>query len=217
MLCHPVVLCFPIAILWKVKVTFRKKIVLAAIFGLVGFTIAVTIVRGSIFGGVYKSINATGGNEVNITWILFWFYVEFTVCKSMLLFSIKNFQLDMYPRVLTLCIVAFIVACVVSFRTLFVHKENQSAVKEEVRLRQESVDRRRQNFLERMRRLHDSVLDTCRTLEGPWEDSDVSLLRISKYHLPKPPSGRLSVDFSRDNGNSLTQKRSGDSEDQFLV
>lgn len=96
MLCHHTVLCFPIAILWKVKITFRKKIVLAAIFGLVGFTIAVTIVRGSIFGGVYKSINAHGGNEVNITWILFWFYVEFTVCKSRLFSSLRYFPLDAY-------------------------------------------------------------------------------------------------------------------------
>lgn len=44
---------------------------------LVGFTLAVTIVRGSTFGGVYKSTN----NEVNITWVAFWFYVEFTVCE----------------------------------------------------------------------------------------------------------------------------------------
>lgn len=66
--------------------------------------------------------------------------------------------------------VPFIVACAISFRTLFIHKEKQSAAKEEGRQSQASADHRRQNFLERMRRLHDSVLDTCRTLEGPWED-----------------------------------------------
>lgn len=110
---------------------------------------------------------------------------------------------------------AFVVACVVSFRTLFMHKENQSAAKEEGRLRQESADRRRYNIMERMRRLHDSVLDTCRTLEGPWEDSNVSFLRT--YQLPKPPSGRLSVDFSMDGGESFSQKRSRDSENHLLV
>lgn len=51
------------------------------VFGLVGFTLAVTIVRGSIFGGVYKSIQEGNNNQPNITWIWFWFYVEFTICK----------------------------------------------------------------------------------------------------------------------------------------
>lgn len=77
-----IVLFFPIYVLWKVKITLRKKILLATVFGLVGFTIAVTIVRGSIFGGVYKSYsNVEGGDEINISWITFWFYVEFTVCE----------------------------------------------------------------------------------------------------------------------------------------
>lgn len=76
-----IVLCFPIFILWKVKITLRKKLLLSTVFGLVGFTIAVTIVRGSIFGGVYKSIDSTGTNEINISWITFWFYVELTVCE----------------------------------------------------------------------------------------------------------------------------------------
>lgn len=79
--CCNSVLCFPIYILWKVKITSRKKILLSAVFGMVGFTIAVTIVRGSIFGGVYKSVNESGESEVNTTWITFWFFVEFTVCK----------------------------------------------------------------------------------------------------------------------------------------
>jgi hypothetical protein len=78
---YTTVLCFPISILWRVKISLRKKLILGGIFGLVGFTIGVTIVRGSIFGGVYKSINADGGSELNVSWIWFWLYVEYTVCK----------------------------------------------------------------------------------------------------------------------------------------
>lgn len=72
----------PVYILWKIKITLRKKILLSAVFGMVGFTIAVPIVRGSLSGGVYKPLNAKGKHEVNMTWIIFWFYVELTVCKS---------------------------------------------------------------------------------------------------------------------------------------
>lgn len=78
-----VVLCFPIAILWRTRVgiSLRKKLILSTIFSLVVFTIAVTIVRGSIFGGVYKSIDENNMKSMNVTWIWFWFSVEFTVCK----------------------------------------------------------------------------------------------------------------------------------------
>lgn len=69
--------------------------------------------------------------------------------------------------------------------------------------------------MERLRRLHDSVLDTCRTWEGAWEDSDMSLLRT--FRLPKPPSGRLSVDFSRDDGGSFSQAPSKESRNDSLA
>lgn len=77
-----IVLMFPAWILWTVKVSLRKKILLGAMFGLVGFTIAVTIVRGSIYGGTFKPVDETGSKQLNTTWIWFWFNVEFTVCKS---------------------------------------------------------------------------------------------------------------------------------------
>lgn len=49
--------------------------------------------------------------------------------------------------------------------------------------------------MKKIRRLHDSIMDTCRSWEGHWEDTSLSLLRT--FRLPKPPSGRLSIDFSR--------------------
>lgn len=48
---------------------------------MVGFTIAVAIVRGSMFNGGSQFTSANGDSQMNITWITFWFYVEFTVCK----------------------------------------------------------------------------------------------------------------------------------------
>lgn len=59
----------------------RKKLVLGAVFGLVGVTMAVTIVRGSIFSPQYKSISNGSREEVNISSVAFWFFVEFTVCE----------------------------------------------------------------------------------------------------------------------------------------
>lgn len=75
------VLCFPVFILWKVQISLRKKLVLGAVFGLVGITMAVTIVRGSIFSPQYKSISDGSREEVNISSVAFWFFVEFTVCE----------------------------------------------------------------------------------------------------------------------------------------
>lgn len=95
------VLSFPISILWSVNISIRKKLILGGIFGLVGFTIAVTIVRGSIFGGVYKSINADGGSELNVSWIWFWLYVEYTVCKLSTLNQTTVKQQKKRPSVLT--------------------------------------------------------------------------------------------------------------------
>ncbi|KAH8600690.1 hypothetical protein B0O99DRAFT_503041, partial [Bisporella sp. PMI_857] len=84
------ILCFPISILWKIRISIRKKITLSAVFSLVIFTMAVTIVRGSIFGGVYKSIDKDNMREMNVAWIWFWFSIEFTVGKYMPNLSYKE-------------------------------------------------------------------------------------------------------------------------------
>ncbi|KAG6363083.1 hypothetical protein INS49_008178 [Diaporthe citri] len=180
------VLCFPAHILWTVKITLRKKLLLSAVFGVVGFTIATAIVRGSMFS---QFTSANGDTQMNITWITFWFYVEFTV--------------------------SYLIACIVSFRSLFVRNEQQSDARDAAHMRQQSEERRRRGLKERMRMLHDSVLDTCRSLEGHWDDSNESLLRT--LQVPKPPSGRLSVDFSTHAGSSFDQRVSKESSNQSQV
>lgn len=61
--------------------SIRKKFALSGIFGLVAFTVAVTIIRGSIFGGTYETISADEPNQLNITWVWFWFNIEYVVGK----------------------------------------------------------------------------------------------------------------------------------------
>ena len=72
-------MCFPISILWKIFIDLRCKILLFSIFLLDGLTIAVTIVRGSIFGGFYNNLASQNQVTMNITWIWFWFFVEYVV------------------------------------------------------------------------------------------------------------------------------------------
>ncbi|KAK8129473.1 hypothetical protein PG999_001853 [Apiospora kogelbergensis] len=81
------VLAFPIWILWGTKVTLQRKLALSGLFGLVIFTIAVSITRGGIFGGVYESVSHDHINQLNITWILFWFGVEYIVVSFRSLFT----------------------------------------------------------------------------------------------------------------------------------
>ncbi|XDG02162.1 hypothetical protein ABKA04_001777 [Annulohypoxylon sp. FPYF3050] len=67
------VIGFPCWILWGCKLNLRKKLTLTGIFGLVAFTIVVTIIRGTTFdsGGDVK--------QINMLWLWFWFNVEFIV------------------------------------------------------------------------------------------------------------------------------------------
>jgi hypothetical protein len=77
-----VVICFPIVILWNVRVSLRKKLILSCTFGLVALTIAVTIVRGSISGGIYKMFDQNNIQNLNIGGMWFWSSFEFAVGKS---------------------------------------------------------------------------------------------------------------------------------------
>ncbi|KAF2789460.1 hypothetical protein K505DRAFT_223553, partial [Melanomma pulvis-pyrius CBS 109.77] len=76
------IIFFPVVILWNVRISLRKKIILSCTFGLVALTIAVTIVRGSIFGGTYKKFNQNEMRTLNMGWMWFWIFLEFAVGKS---------------------------------------------------------------------------------------------------------------------------------------
>ncbi|ORY03570.1 hypothetical protein BCR34DRAFT_520715 [Clohesyomyces aquaticus] len=183
------IMCFPIVILWNVRISLRKKIILTCTFGLVALTIAVTIVRGSVFGGVYKSFNKSRGKSMNMSWMWFWMFMEFAV--------------------------AFLIACIVSFRALFAQREN-SAYENQMQLREiawqeqqaSSRSSRLKNvgILRRARYIHDSLLESFRTLET-----------VDDSRLPLPESGRFSPTFLTEMGHAhVTDKRMdsvGDSAD----
>lgn len=76
-----IVIVFPISILWNTKISLCQKLVLSSIFSLVAFTIAVTIVRGSIFFGVYKSGNDASRKGLDPSWMVFWWFIELIVCE----------------------------------------------------------------------------------------------------------------------------------------
>lgn len=147
-------------------------------------TVGITIVRGSVF---HEQYSVSTGEKVQIqsgTFTWFWFYAEFSV--------------------------AFIIACMVSFRSLFVQRANRSSAEREERERRDaayrSAMRRRQmgagsgrsgsnGWRDKWHQLHDSVLDTCRSLEG-WSGSEADTLAMRG--LPTVPSGLMTVDFNDD-------------------
>ncbi|KAI3399130.1 hypothetical protein diail_7709 [Diaporthe ilicicola] len=164
---------FPVWILWGVRISLRKKLALGAIFSLVGFTIVATVLRGALLSEVFTA--TTTGKTFNIPWVWFWFHIEFCT--------------------------AFIVACLVSFRSLFVHREQNSAAAR----RAAALQQRPSNYNPypgssgrtpqgsgggskgnlgrgvrgRMKLFQDSVLDTCRTLEGVLDDG-TTLVELSQ-------------------------------------
>lgn len=100
-------------------------------------------------------------------------------------------------------------ACIVSFRTLFVHKEQQQSDAKEAEARRRQVEDQSADERRMRQPRHDSLLHTCsRTCEAEGrlvvEDSDLSLLGTSMvpFRLPKPASGRFSIDFSRESEGS---------------
>ncbi|KAI6086342.1 hypothetical protein F4821DRAFT_238533 [Hypoxylon rubiginosum] len=155
------IICFPISILWSSRITLRQKLVLSAIFSLVGFTITVTILRGSTS---ISTSDLSGAAGVNIAFT-FWFNLEYTV--------------------------AFLIACIVSFRSLFVQRRNRANLQARRQVPASTGHRGGIGGLRRrMRELHDTLLDTCRELEGCDAEGEV-------YGLPMPASGLMTVDFSR--------------------
>ncbi|GAW17836.1 hypothetical protein ANO14919_073030 [Xylariales sp. No.14919] len=152
---------FPFSMFWNSRLKFRQKVILSCIFSLVGFTIAVTIIRG----GFSTNLNQpSAAAELNIAFD-FWITLEYFV--------------------------SFLIACAVSFRSLFVQRRAVMSDNQPRQRRTPSGNRERTGgrLSDRMRRWQDSFLDTCYELEGP---DDYQL-----HNLPKPVSSRMTVDFSQ--------------------
>lgn len=171
------------------------------------FTIAAAIVRGSIFGGVYKSIDEDNLTSLNITWVWFWLALECLVCTlnppSLHFSSRARSASSMLKLSLTVnlgSILAFIAACLISFRALFTYKEQRSSDRIVQERQQQPRDSTRSSksspMRERVRRAQESLLSTFMSWEGVDSSVEMSV-------LPHPASGRMSVDFSE--GDSWNQ------------
>ncbi|KAI1080921.1 hypothetical protein F5B20DRAFT_579738 [Whalleya microplaca] len=168
-ICDAIIVGFPVAITWRTKMTLRQKFVLTSVFLLVGFTIAVTVVRGSIFGGVYKDVQKADRKVFDTAWVLFWLFIEY--------------------------IVSLLIACVISFRSLWVNrkqKEKNQLIEIEKQRRIIMARRAAKPPRSKWQIFHRSVLDTLAELEGTTLERDSSMM----IQL-EPPSGTMTVDFSR--------------------
>ncbi|KAK3291994.1 uncharacterized protein B0H64DRAFT_435706 [Chaetomium fimeti] len=169
------ILCLPVWILWGSGISMRKKLALTFVFSLAWLTIAITIVRGSIFHQQYSMAGSGETQMQSATFTWFWFYMEFSV--------------------------AFLIACIVSFRSLFVQRGRKESAQREEQERREaayrSAMRRGRGWRAKWQQLNESVLDKCRTLEG-WSASDADTLYGNPHGLPTVPSGLMTVDFHDD-------------------
>ncbi|KAK4224085.1 hypothetical protein QBC38DRAFT_486242 [Podospora fimiseda] len=93
------IMVLPIVIVWNVRLTRRQRMALTALFAMSLFTIAVIIVRASVF---FKDRPRRRPTPINLSWTWFWTVMEFYV--------------------------SFMIACLMSFRNLFVHRGNTQSV-----------------------------------------------------------------------------------------
>ncbi|KAH7313638.1 hypothetical protein B0I35DRAFT_480313 [Stachybotrys elegans] len=164
-----IIICFPIVLVWKSKINLRQKLLLTGVFLLVVFNIIVTIIRGSIFGGIYNNTSSNDRKVLNVSWMLFWFYLEY--------------------------ITALIVACLISFRSLWISRKQQNKSQEAQRQTPEHVAAARQESpkpLSPWGKFQTSLLDTLHTLEGTTVNGDDRAFIQLNF-----PSSRMRLDFSR--------------------
>ncbi|KAI0903455.1 hypothetical protein F4823DRAFT_635728 [Ustulina deusta] len=148
---------FPVSILWTSRICIRNKLILSGIFLLIGATIAIAIVRG-VFS--VDLIHQTAWAQLIISY-LFFNALEY--------------------------LVSFIVACTISFRSLFTQRRNKADYAAEQQAQRfyaplQNRGRDGGGSSGKMQGLYDTILDTCRTLEGADIEGE-------NWALPVPPSG----------------------------
>jgi hypothetical protein len=170
------IIIFPVWILWSTRVSVRQKLVLSAIFCLVGLTVAMTIVRG-VFARTIAEDPKYALQQINIAWV-FWFLMEY--------------------------LTSFLVACAISFRSLFVQSRTKQSADSERRRVSPTTPLRKRRVRYYLDKLYDSVLTTARYLEGDGCEHET-------WKLPEPESGLMTVDFSTDEGWRRHYGEDGDS------
>lgn len=72
------IMVLPIATIWNVRLSRRKRLALSALFAMSLFTIAVIIVRASVF---FHDKPRGRPRPINLSWTWFWTVMEFYVCE----------------------------------------------------------------------------------------------------------------------------------------
>ncbi|KAK3942849.1 hypothetical protein QBC46DRAFT_423853 [Diplogelasinospora grovesii] len=167
-----IIICFPIIILWNTRISIKQKLILSSVFCLVSFTIAVTIIRGSIFGGLYKSLDQVDRKVFDTTWVLFWFFIQY--------------------------IVSFIVACLVSFRSLWARRREQRSRDEfdkqrlaDHRSPGQTPSAQSGSLKAKLKKIQDTLLDTFNDFD------DETLKSRDEFIKLRPPQARMTIDFSQ--------------------
>lgn len=89
---------------------------------------------------------------------------------------------------------AFVVACAISFRSLFVqHRNKLSAAEAKKRTPTLSVQKHKNRFRYYFGKMSATLVSTAQFLEGHGYDHET-------WKLPMPTSGLMTVDFSHDDG-----------------
>ncbi|KAF2689535.1 hypothetical protein K458DRAFT_427676 [Lentithecium fluviatile CBS 122367] len=185
-----IVICFPVLIVWKTRLNWRQKLVLSSVFLLVGFTIGVTIVRGSIFGGVYKSVTQVDRQVIDSSWMLFWWFIEY--------------------------IVSFVIACLISFRSLWNSRDQTSrsrrveAEKQRIIIMAQQSPARSSEDSSRnkWKKFRDDLCATFADLEGTTLDRNNSMRLQLESHL-----ATMDVDFSSWGSNHSAEATAEDTKD----
>lgn len=181
-------MALPIFLIWKVRLTTRKKVVLSIGFCISLVTVGLTIARGAFYHEVNQD---TVNKSLNVAWIWFWYSMELITGQ----YSYRLVGLEVAPaNALLPPPAAIIIACLVSFRALFTQKMNSKASAEQ---RAAHIKQRKSysNLKGRVKALHDTLLETFKSLEG-----STTVGRDDVFILSEPPSGLMTVDFSTDEG-----------------
>ena len=101
--------------LWHVRVPMGQKLMLIGIFSLTVIVMIVAIIRVAIVNSSHK--------DADVSWLFFWSNIEMATCKS----SCRSFD-QLRPTIdQSLPPKAVIIACLASFRQLFVNINGQQA------------------------------------------------------------------------------------------
>ncbi|KAF1950580.1 hypothetical protein CC80DRAFT_482433 [Byssothecium circinans] len=154
------IMMLPISILWNIRISLRRRLAFTALFSSVLITIAISITRiAVVMGSGSRTTNrASKWTRWEMSWYLLWQFIENSV--------------------------ALIVACIGSFRALFVSKERGRDADEALRRQDEEDAKARTDQNLKMRRakakfFQDSLLVTEKSIhtstthaEGPLELED---------------------------------------------